>query len=181
MTDDQFPVSIPGEFMFERTVVKLLSLSRWLLAPFYFALVVTIAALLVKTAQHLFGLLSHVVAASDATLIVETLKLVDLTLTASLLIIVIFAGYSNFVATIKISDHSGWPAWMSNIDFAGLKLKLLSSMVAISAVQLLTVFMNIADTSDRDLTWYVVIHVVFVVSGLLLALTDRLSGESKHQ
>jgi uncharacterized protein (TIGR00645 family) len=163
--------------MVERTIAKLLSLSRWLLAPFYFFLAVTVAALLVKAGQHLFTFLSHVISDSETELIVEELKLVDLTLMASLVIIIIFSGYSNFVATMDIAEHSRWPSWMSRIDFSGLKLKLLASMVAISAVQLLTVFMDIANTSDRDLTWYVIIHVVFVVSGLLLALTDRFSGE----
>jgi uncharacterized protein (TIGR00645 family) len=164
--------------MFERTIAQYLSLSRWLLAPFYVALVVTVAGLLVKTGQHLFEFVAHVISASETALIVEALKLVDLTLTASLVIIIIFSGYSNFVATINVAEDPGWPRWMSHIDFSGLKLKLLSSMVAISAVQLLTVFMDIADTSDRDLTWYVIIHVVFVISGLLLAVTDRLSGET---
>jgi uncharacterized protein (TIGR00645 family) len=162
--------------MVEQTIAKLLSFSRWLLAPFYFALVVTVAALLVKAGQHLFTFLSHVISASETALIVEELKLVDLTLMASLIIIIIFSGYSNFVETTN-TEHAGWPGWIRRIDFSGLKLKLLASMVAISAVQLLTVFMDVADTSDRDLTWYVIIHVVFVVSGLLLALTDRFTGE----
>jgi uncharacterized protein (TIGR00645 family) len=110
-------------------------------------------------------------------LIVEALKLVDLTLMASLVILIIFSGYSNFVATLDVAEHSAWPPWMSRTDFSGLKLKLLAAMVAISAVQLLSVFLNVADTTDRDITWYVIIHVIFVISGLLLALTDRFSGE----
>jgi uncharacterized protein (TIGR00645 family) len=166
--------------MFEQMFAKVLSISRWLLAPFYFALVLTVAALLVKTGQHLLQFISHLISASETTLIVEALKLVDLTLTASLVILIVFSGYSNFVATIEAADQSGWPKWMSKMDFSRLKLKLLASMVAISAVQLLAVFIDIADTSDRDLTWYIIIHVIFVVSGLLLAVTDRLSGESRQ-
>ena len=87
----------------------------------------------------------------------------------------IFSGYENFVSRITTTGHEDWPEWMSKIDFTGLKLKLLSSIVAISAIQLLRAFMDINKTSDRDLMWYVIIHVVFVSSGLLLALTDRLS------
>ena len=96
----------------------------------------------------------------------------------NLVVIVIFSGYENFVSRIVGAGHEDWPEWMSTIDFTGLKLKLLSSIVAISAIQLLRVFMDIAKTSDRELLWSVTIHVVFVVSGLLLALTDRMTGHA---
>jgi uncharacterized protein (TIGR00645 family) len=94
-------------------------------------------------------------------------------------VIVIFSGYENFVSRIDPGVHQDWPEWMTKIDFGGLKLKLMSSIVAISAVQLLKSFMNIGNVSDRDLAWYVGIHLVFVGSGLLLALTDRVS-EAGH-
>jgi uncharacterized protein (TIGR00645 family) len=108
------------------------------------------------------------------------LTLIDLTLTGSLIIIVIFSGYENFVSKIDVDKHTDWPEWMAKIDFTGLKLKLMSSIVAISAIQLLKVFMNLKNTSDRDVGWYVGLHVVFVVSGLLFALTDRY-GEGGHK
>jgi uncharacterized protein (TIGR00645 family) len=92
---------------------------------------------------------------------------------------VIFSGYENFVSKIDESEHKDWPEWMGKIDFSGLKLKLLSSIVAISAIQLLKAFMNIKNTSDRDLYWLVVVHVVFVGSGVILALTDKISAETK--
>jgi uncharacterized protein (TIGR00645 family) len=95
-----------------------------------------------------------------------------------LVVIVIFSGYENFVSRITATDHEDWPEWMAKIDFTGLKLKLMSSIVAISGIQLLRAFMNIPNMSDRDLIWSVGIHGAFVLSGLLLALTDKLSGES---
>ncbi len=106
------------------------------------------------------------------------LSFIDLTLTASLVVIVIFSGYENFVSRIDEAEHRDWPESMGKIDFTGLKLKLLSSIVAISAIQLLKAFMNLKNSSDRDLMWLVIIHVVFVLSGLMLAWTDRVSGES---
>jgi uncharacterized protein (TIGR00645 family) len=112
--------------------------------------------------------------------ILGVLTLVDLTLTGSLIVIVIFSGYENFVSRIDASQHEDWPEWMSKIDFTGLKLKLMSSIVAISAIQLLKAFMNVQKSSDRDIAWLVGIHMVFVISGLLLALTDRVSGEARH-
>ena len=113
-------------------------------------------------------------------MILGLLALVDLTLTGSLIIIVIFSGYENFVSKIDHSGHKDWPEWMGTIDFTALKLKLLSSIVAISAIQLLKQFMSMSTVSDRDLFWLVIIHVVFVVSSVLLALSDRLSG-SDHK
>jgi uncharacterized protein (TIGR00645 family) len=94
---------------------------------------------------------------------------------------VIFSGYENFVSRIDAAEHADWPEWMAKIDFTGLKLKLLSSIVAISAIQLLRAFMDVKNTGDRELWWYVVIHLVFVASGLVLALTDRLSEHQPGQ
>jgi uncharacterized protein (TIGR00645 family) len=164
--------------MVERTLEKFLFASRWLLAPFYVALVFSLVALLIKAMQELWHLLVHTLTATEADIILGVLSLVDLSLTGSLIIIVIFSGYENFVSKIDESAHRDWPEWMGKIDFTGLKLKLLSSIVAISAIQLLKQFMNIRNVSDRDVMWLLAIHVVFVVSGVLMALTDRISGEA---
>ncbi len=161
--------------MIERILEKILFSSRWLLAPIYLGLIVGLVALVVKDVQHLIHIIPNILSSSESDLVLDILGLIDLSLTASLVIIVIFSGYENFVSRIVGEGHEDWPEWMSKIDFTGLKLKLLSSIVAISAIQLLRAFMDINKTSDRDLMWYVIIHVVFVSSGLLLALTDRLS------
>ena len=161
--------------MIERILEKILFSSRWLLAPIYLGLIVGLVALVVKDIQHIIHIIPNILHASESDLVLDILGLIDLSLTASLVIIVIFSGYENFVSRITTTGHEDWPEWMAKIDFTGLKLKLLSSIVAISAIQLLRAFMDINKTSDRDLMWYVIIHVVFVSSGLLLALTDRLS------
>jgi uncharacterized protein (TIGR00645 family) len=161
----------------ERLLAKFFLASRWLLAPFYIGLVLGLVALLVKMAEHVWHAVPQILESREADVILAVLGLIDLTLTASLVVIVILAGYENFVARIEPSEN--WPEWMGKIDFTGLKLKLLSSIVAISAIQLLRAFMDIGNVSDRDLAWYGGLLLVFVVSGLLLAITDRLSGE-KH-
>jgi uncharacterized protein (TIGR00645 family) len=167
--------------MIERSLERFLFASRWLLAPFYVALVIALTALLLKAAQELWHLMSHALSATEAEVILGVLALVDLTLTGSLIVIVIFSGYENFVSKIDEAEHKDWPDWMGKIDFTGLKLKLLSSIVAISGIQVLKAFMNLENTTDRELLWLVGIHGVFVVTGVLLALTDRLSGEAgKH-
>ncbi|HEY8566163.1 MAG TPA: TIGR00645 family protein [Beijerinckiaceae bacterium] len=166
--------------MMERLLEKFLFASRWLLAPFYVGLVFSLAALLYKALQELFHFLLHLPEASEAQVILGVLTLVDLTLTGSLIVIVIFSGYENFVSKIDEATHKDWPEWMGKIDFTGLKLKLLSSIVAISAIQVLKAFMSVKETSDRDLAWSVGIHMVFVASGVLLALTDRIA-EGGHR
>ncbi|RTL69370.1 MAG: TIGR00645 family protein [Hyphomicrobiales bacterium] len=169
----------------ETILEKLLFASRWLLAPFFVGLAFSIVILLVKFAQELFHLTLKSFTAPESEIITGVLTLVDLALTGSLLLIVIFSGYENFVSKIDHDTHPDWPEWMAKIDFTDLKLKLLSSIVAISAIQLLKQFMKVPGgpdkpgVSDRELMWYVVIHVVFVVSSVLLVLSDRISGEAK--
>ena len=153
--------------------------SRWILAPFYLGLAVSLLVLLVKFMAELWHMASHAFSSTESDVILGVLSLVDLTLTGSLLIIVIFSGFENFVSKIDHTGHRDWPEWMGTIDFGALKLKLLSSIVAISAIQLLKQFMTVKTASDRDLMWYAIIHVVFVVSSVLLALSDRISGDIK--
>jgi uncharacterized protein (TIGR00645 family) len=161
--------------MIERILERVIFSSRWILAPFYAGLVVALLVLLVKAAQELAHFVLHAFDSTEAETILGVLTLIDLTFTGSLVVIVIFSGYENFVSKIDAAGHKDWPDWMSKIDFTGLKLKLMSSIVAISAIQLLKVFMDLKNATDREVTWYVVVHMVFVVSGLLLALTDRMS------
>ena len=166
--------------MIERAIEKFLFASRWLLAPLYMGLVFGLVVLVVKSGQELVHIGKTITTSSESDTILALLGLIDLTLTGSLVIIVIFSGYENFVSRIDARAHPDWPEWMAKIDFTGLKLKLLSSIVAISAVQLLRAFMNVSNMSDRDLAWYVGIHLTFVISGLFLALTDKVSGEAGH-
>ena len=165
--------------MIEKMLEKFLFGSRWLLAPFYVMLVVALAALLLKAGQETVHFMFTAWSASESQIILGVLALVDLTLTGSLIIIVIFSGYENFVSKIDAADHKDWPEWMGKIDFTGLKLKLVSSIVAISAIQVLKAFMNLKNIGDRELMWLVGIHMMFVLSGLLMALTDKWSVEGK--
>jgi len=162
---------------FERSLEAMLFASRWLLAPFYVGLALSILVLLIKFVEEFFHIASRAFDSTEAGVVLGVLSLVDLALTGSLLVIVIFSGYENFVSRIDHSKHKDWPAWMGTIDFTALKLKLLSSIVAISAIQLLKQFMDVKTSSDRDLFWYVVIHLVFVGSSVLLALSDRIAGD----
>jgi uncharacterized protein (TIGR00645 family) len=169
------------EYMLEATLFA----SRWLLAPFYLGLAIGIGIVLIKFVEELYHIAAKALVSSETDVILGVLSLVDLALTGSLLLIVIFSGYENFVSKIDHSNHRDWPEWMGTIDFTALKIKLLGSIVAISAIQLLKQFMTIkplaeGGPSDRELWWYVIIHLVFVGSSVLLALSDRISSDNHH-
>ena len=166
----------------ERWLEAFIFASRWILAPIYAGLALALVILFVKFAEEFVHLAARTFSGSEADIVLGVLTLVDLALTGSLIVIVVFSGYENFVSRVDHSGHKDWPEWMGTIDFTGLKLKLLSSIVAISGVQLLKQFMDISKVSDRDLFWYIVIHMVFVGSSVLLALSDRIAASShaKH-
>ena len=132
--------------------------------------------LLLKFLRILYDFVTNALGASESDIILGVLSLIDVTLTANLVVIVVFSGYENFVSRIDPSGHPDWPEWMTHIDFSGLKQKVLASIVAISAVQVLKAFMNLDATLNTErLAWLVGIHVVFVISALLLAWSDRIS------
>ena len=160
--------------MIEHTLERLIFASRWIMAPFYLGLVVSLAMLLVKFVQELIHVAPGVFAMSETAVILSVLSLIDLSLAGNLLLMVIFAGYENFVSKIDTGDSEDRPDWMGKVDFSGLKMKLIASIVAISGIQLLRTFMNVAETTKEDLQWMLIIHMTFVVSGVLLALMDRL-------
>jgi uncharacterized protein (TIGR00645 family) len=110
----------------------------------------------------------------EEDVLLAALGIVDLTLSASLIVIVILSGYANFVSRIDVAAHANWPRWIAEVDFGELKLKLMASIVAISAVKLLEAFMDVEHESDRELGWRTGVLATFVVAALLLSLADRL-------
>jgi uncharacterized protein (TIGR00645 family) len=165
--------------MIRNAFERLLFASRFLLAPLYLALAISLLAILAKGGLHLYELLRHLPSLDDESILLSELGIVDLTLTASLVVIVFLSGYTNFVAPVAMREGDGRPHWIAEIDFSELKLKLMASIVAISAIKLLEGFMNIEHQSDRDLYWLAGLHLTFVVSTLVLALSDRLSHHTR--
>ena len=153
--------------------------SRWILAPFYFGLIVCLLLLFFHFVRHLFEFIVHIRTAEEADVVLGVLGLIDVTFTANLIIIVIFSGYENFVSRIDAGDHDK-PEWMAKVDFGGLKQKLMTSIVAISAIQVLKAFMNLDKSLNTTvLAWLVGIHLVFLGSMLVLAIVDRLETRSE--
>jgi uncharacterized protein (TIGR00645 family) len=165
-----------GAVMIQRYLRMFLFASRWLLAPLYVSLVLCLLSLVIKSGERVFHFALEFATQTEAATIVGVLDLVDLTLTGSLIVLVIFSGYENFISRIEDSESRTWPAWMGRIDFGGLKLKLMSSLVAISAIRLLEAFMDLQNQTDRDLMWYIGVHLTFVMSSLILALSDHFGG-----
>jgi uncharacterized protein (TIGR00645 family) len=165
----------------ELIIEHLLFNSRWLMAPFYIGLVIALLALLYKFCVSLVEFVLHTPTAKETDTILGVLSLIDLSLTGNLILIVVYSGYENFVSRIDPRNHPDWPEWMTKVDFAGLKQKLLASIVAISAIQVLKAFMNIDGVFEpQKLGWLAGIHLLFVVSALLLALSDRWNTDD-HQ
>src|ERR1700761_5385456 len=160
--------------LIERGLESVLFNSRWLMAPFYIGLVVSLAVLLLKFLMMLWEFILHAAGAKESDIILGVLSLIDVSLTGNLILIVVFSGYENFVSKIDPGGHPDWPEWMTKVDFAGLKQKLLASIVAISAIQVLKAFMNIDAAFDaQKMGWLVAVHLTFVVSALVLALAVR--------
>ncbi|QIL01679.1 TIGR00645 family protein [Sphingomonas sinipercae] len=153
--------------------------SRWLMAPFYLLMVVALGMLLVKFTQECWHIVTHTLAMTESDAVLAVLSLIDITLTGNLLLMVLFAGYENFVSKMDIGDHADRPDWMGKVDFAGLKLKLVASIVAISGINLLKNFMalepaGMTAAKEHQLFWMVAIHLVFIASGVMLAFMDKL-------
>jgi uncharacterized protein (TIGR00645 family) len=165
-------------FRFER----LLFGARWILAPLYGGMTLALIAILVVFVRELVSELGHLGTLDAEAVAVLALSLIDLSLIGNLLLVVMFAGYESFVSQLHIGEHEDRPDWLGTIDFADLKLKVIASIVAISAVALLRSFLLLGDPSmgvdPIRLRWMVVIQLTFVASGVLLALMDWISSRA---
>lgn len=151
--------------------------SRWILAPFFYGLIIALILLLVKFGQKLFKVATELFAMSGEELVVSTLSLVDMALIGSLLLMIIFSGYEIFVSKMDVQDHEDRPKWMGQIDFSGLKLKLIGAIVAISAIELLRSFMEMKEGAEvTPVLVKIAIHLVFVISGVLFAVMDKIAA-----
>jgi uncharacterized protein (TIGR00645 family) len=165
--------------MIRLAIERIIFGSRWLLVPLYVVLALSLLELLVQAAVKLQSATINFWSLGEEGVLLSVLAVVDLTLTASLVVIVIISGYTNFVTPVEIRPHDRRPRWIGAIDFGQLKLALMASIVAISAIKLLEGFMEISHIADRELYWLVGIHLTFVVSAALLAVADRIGHRSR--
>lgn len=151
---------------------------RWILAPIYLGMLATLGVLGFKFAEELIVMVENAAHSNMHEVTLEVLGLLDITLLANLILIVIFSGYENFVSKIGVAENSeDRPSWMGHVDYSGLKIKMIGSLVAISVIELLKDFMEPEAIVGETETWRVAIHLTFVVSGLLFALMDYMADK----
>lgn len=161
--------------MLEKPIERLLFASRWLLAPLYLGLALALLALGVKFFQEALHVMTHIVELSEADLVLTVLAMIDIVLVGSLIVMVMFSGYENFVSRIDTGPGGDTLGWLGKLDAGTLKLKVAASIVAISSIHLLRIFMNAPQIANDKIMWYVILHLTFVVSALLLGVLDRIS------
>jgi uncharacterized protein (TIGR00645 family) len=159
----------------ERIVETLMYRSRWLLAPIYLGLSFALMALGIKFFQEVWHLLSHILALKEADMVLIVLSLIDMALVGGLLIMVMMSGYENFVSTLEVGESEEKLGWLGKMDSSSLKLKVAASIVAISSIHLLKIFMDVVNIDNTKLMWYVIIHLTFVVSALLMGYMDKIT------
>jgi uncharacterized protein (TIGR00645 family) len=161
--------------------------ARWLIAPFYAGLVLALVLLLGSFCYELYRALFVHFSLDTEAVILLVLSLIDLSLAGNLIIIVVFSGYENFVSKIDTRNNEDRPSWMGTLDFSGLKMKLIGSIVAISVISLLHAFMELSkagsELDERKLGWMIGLHVTFLFSGVMFALMDWIASkaEGKHK
>jgi uncharacterized protein (TIGR00645 family) len=165
----------------ERMIERLLLASRWILAPVYLGMSLALIALSIKFFQEVYHVLGHIWTIPEAEMVLAILALVDMVLVASLVVMVMFSGYENFVSRIDVEEGSERLGWLGKLDSGTLKLKVAASIVAISSIHLLRAFVNLEHVSNDKLLWYVVIHLTFVISALLMGVLDKLSFASHRE
>ncbi|TCK06052.1 uncharacterized protein (TIGR00645 family) [Marinobacterium mangrovicola] len=164
--------------MLERQFERLMYLSRWILAPIYLGLSLALIALGIKFFMELAHLLPHIAEIAETELVLVILSLIDLTLVGGLLVMVMFSGYENFVSRIDLDEGSEKLSWLGTLDTNSLKNKVAASIVAISSIHLLKIFMNAQNIDNDKLLWYVLIHLTFVVSAVAMGLLDKLTKKA---
>lgn len=166
----------------EDFVERLIFASRWILCPFYLGLALGLFLLLYRFIGEFVHFAHGIIDGSETSTLLGILNLIDMTLLGNLMIVVIFSGYENFVSKINVAENSpDRPSWMGEVDFAGLKLKLIGSIVALSGINLLSAFLNLADWSTQQLAWMVGIHITFVVTAVLFALSEKIGHRQNRR
>ncbi len=163
--------------MIEKTLERGMYATRWVLAPIYMGLSLALVALGIMFFKEVFHLLTIIFTVTETDLVLVVLSLIDMALVGGLLVMVMFSGYENFVSALDVAEDTEKLSWLGKLDTSSLKNKVAASIVAISSIHLLKVFMNAINIPDNKLMWYVLIHLTFVVSAVAMGLLDN---KTKH-
>ena len=160
---------------FERIFATVLLASRWLMAPLYLGLIASLVVILIVFFRGLVSAIAGFAETESGEIILKILKLIDLILLGNLILIILGAGVDCIVSQGTVADHLKRPQWMGKTDFAALKVKVIASIIAIAAVDLLETFLRIEAMNKADVLWMIVVFMAFVVAGVLLAWMDRIA------
>jgi len=158
----------------EKHIERLMYASRWLMAPVYLGLSLVLAALALKFFQEAFHVLTDLWVMKESDLILVILSMIDITLVGGLIIMVMFSGYENFVSRLDIQDDDEKLGWLGKVDSGTLKNKVAASIVAISSIHLLKIFMDTQNIPNDKIMWYLLIHITFVVSAFCMGYLDKI-------
>jgi uncharacterized protein (TIGR00645 family) len=161
--------------MLERAIENVIYSARWILAPIYLGLSLALLALGIKFFQEAFHVLPIILEVSEADLVLVVLSLIDLALVGGLIVMVMLSSYESFVSRLDIGESTEKLGWLGKMDYTSLKNKVASSIVAISSIHLLKIFMNTPNVAEEHLMWYVLIHLTFVASAFGMGVLDRLT------
>jgi len=163
----------------ERLIEQAILASRWILVVFYVGLAAALAVYAVSFVVKLGKIASQVLVLDEAEMILAMLGLIDAALVASLLVMVMISGYENFVS--RFDDVETELSFLGKLDASTLKIKVAASIVAISSIHLLQIFLNAEQYSNDKIMWYTILHMAFVFSALLLGLLDRMTTGARSK
>ncbi|NCF18091.1 MAG: TIGR00645 family protein [Haliea sp.] len=161
----------------ERVIETLMYRSRWLLAPIYLGLSVALIALGIKFFQEVIHLLLHIMELKESSMVLVVLSLIDIAMVGGLLVMVMMSGYENFVSQLDVPDDGEKLSWLGKMDSSSLKAKIAASIVAISSIHLLKVFMDAQDVENAKIMWYILLHMTFVASAFAMGYLDILARD----
>lgn len=163
----------------EKIFEQLLYRSRWVLAPIYLGLSVALIALGIKFFQEVVHLVVNIITLKEAEMVLVVLSLIDMAMVGGLIVMVMMSGYENFVSKLDVSDDEEKLSWLGTMDSSSLKAKIAASIVAISSIHLLKVFMNTENIMNDKIFWYVMLHVTFVISAFAMGVLDILAARAR--
>ena len=160
-------------------VEQLIYRSRWILAPIYLGLSIALIALGIKFFQEVVLLVVHIVSLKEADMVLVVLSLIDMAMVGGLIVMVMMSGYENFVSTLDVSEDEEKLSWLGKMDSSSLKAKIAASIVAISSIHLLKVFMNTENVDNDKILWYVILHITFVMSAFAMGIFDIVATRAR--
>jgi len=163
----------------EKIVEQLLYRSRWILAPIYLGLSIALFALGIKFFQEVVHLIIHIISLKEADMVLVVLSLIDMAMVGGLIVMVMMSGYENFVSKLDVDDGEEKLGWLGTMDSSSLKAKIAASIVAISSIHLLKVFMNTEATDNDKIMWYVIVHMTFVISAFAMGFLDIVAANAR--